>query len=56
MVLTGKEFSNSRTFYCPDRFVEGVLGRLRKMHIKPGIHAQPYIRMKLQKGIRGFPQ
>ena len=40
-VLMGKELSIGRTFYCPDRFVEGVLEYLKEMDMKPGIHGRP---------------
>jgi len=41
--LMGSELSSGRTFYCPDRFVEGVLDQLKVMGMKPGIHGRPCI-------------
>lgn len=41
--LMGSALSSGRTFYCPDRFVEGVLDQLKEMGMKPGIHGRPCI-------------
>lgn len=40
-VLMGQELSIGRTFYCPDRFVEGMLDHFQERGIKPGIHGRP---------------
>ena len=39
--LKGRELSTGRTFYSPDRFVEGMLDHLKEMDMKPGIHGRP---------------
>lgn len=49
-VLMGTELSVGRTFYCPDRFVDGMLDHLKKMGMKPGIHGRPSMWDETTKG------
>ncbi len=49
-VLMGKELSIGRTFYCPDRFVDGMLDYLKGMGMKPGIHGRPCMWDETAKG------
>ena len=54
-VLMGKDLSNGRTFYCPDRFVEAVLDHLEDSNMKPGIHGKPCMWNEMAKGTCAAP-